>query len=138
MPSLEYGQNLILSGLWHGQFTYPTAAPPEFFTANLQERPEFLRGSTREVSRFGWSLGQTLYATIFGRRQGRDIMFTKVYDGRLSHHCIQYAGCLSADNAEIEGVWRVPGKWSGQFLMIRDAEAAFVSCRTAIARRSRL
>ncbi len=127
-----------MSGLWHGQFTYPTAAPPEFFTANLQERPEFLRGSTREVSRFGWSLGQTLYATIFGRRQGRDIMFTKVYNGRLSHHCIQYAGCLSADNAEIEGVWRVPGKWSGQFLMIRDAEAAFVSCRTAIARSSRL
>jgi hypothetical protein len=137
MPSLEYRQDLILSGLWHGQFTYPTAAPPEFFTATLQERPDFLCGSTREVSRFGWSLGQTLHATIFGRRRERDIVFTKVYDGRMSHHRIQYAGCLSADNAEIEGVWSVPGKWSGQFLMIRDAEAAFVSRRAAIARSSR-
>ncbi len=127
----DCGQRVSLTGLWHGQFTYPRAVPPELFTATLQERPDWLSGSTQERCRFGWSAGETLYATIMGRRDGHDIVFTKTYDAGPRQYRVVYVGRLSPDGCEIEGTWSVPGSWSGTFLMIRDPEAAQAARRVA-------
>jgi hypothetical protein len=44
---------------------------------------------------------------------------------------VLYAGRLSADRLEIEGAWRIPGVWSGRFLMRRGEEAEEAELRRA-------
>jgi hypothetical protein len=48
--------------------------------------------------------------------------FVKTYDGAGAPYdrAVSYDGTLSADATEIEGRWRIPGNWSGKFLMIRS------------------
>jgi len=65
-------ENLSITGLWHGQFSYPRALPPEFFTATLQDEPGWLTGCTTETYR-----GRPLCARLLGRRDGQSVAFTK-------------------------------------------------------------
>jgi hypothetical protein len=110
-----------LTGLWHGQFSYPNTQAPEFFTANLLESGDFLGGSIQETAANGRHAGMTFYATVRGRRDGRVVSFLKIYETSPRTHRVRYDGTLSEDGTEIEGVWRVPGSWSGPFLMIRSS-----------------
>jgi hypothetical protein len=48
-----------IAGLWHGQFSYPRAMAPEFFSANLLETSDFLGGSIQETVQNGRHKGKT-------------------------------------------------------------------------------
>ena len=109
-------ENLSLTGLWHGQFSYPRGLPPEFFTATLVEEPDWLSGATTENMR-----GVTVSARLLGRRDGQSVNFTKTYEGDFRRHSVLYAGVLNGERTEIEGIWTVPRSWSGKFLMIRQS-----------------
>ncbi len=117
--SKESGPNSSLTGLWHGQFSYPSTFPDEFFTATLLETPDWLSGSIQEVAKTGRSAGKTLYATLLGRRDGNAVSFRKTYESAARGHSVDYAGTLNEDATEIEGEWSIPAHWSGRFLMIR-------------------
>ena len=125
-----------LSGLWNGQFTYPPftssrGREPEFFTATLLETPDFLGGSIQEVARSGRAKGMTLYATVHGERHGAAVTFRKTYESATRAHTVLYEGTVNGDGTEIEGTWRIPGNWSGRFLMLRDAGQAEAALRRA-------
>jgi hypothetical protein len=109
-------ENLSITGLWHGQFSYPRGLPPEFFTATLLDEPGWLSGATTETLK-----GVTICASLLGRRDGHSVTFTKTYQGERRRHAVLYAGTLNGDRTEIEGIWTVPRSWSGRFLMIRQS-----------------
>jgi hypothetical protein len=118
-----------LSGLWNGQFTYPRAWGPEFFTATLVETQDFLGGSIQEVARSGRSKGKTLYATVSGTRHGAKVDFRKTYESATRTHSVVYTGVVNADGTEIEGSWSIPGNWSGRFLMLRETGESVAATR---------
>jgi hypothetical protein len=118
-----------LSGLWNGQFTYPKAWGPEFFTATLIETQAFLGGSIQEVARSGRSKGKTLYATVSGTREGAKVSFRKTYESATRTHSVLYEGTVNADGTEIEGSWCIPGNWSGRFLMLRETGQSTAATR---------
>jgi hypothetical protein len=115
------GQEISLTGLWEGQFSYPVSKEPEFFTANLLETLEFLGGSIQETIRHGKNAGRLFYASVQGRRFGSAVHFIKKYETPPQQHQVRYEGVVNADATEIEGSWTIPGSWSGRFLMIRGA-----------------
>lgn len=118
-----------LTGLWHGQFSYPRAMAPEFFSATLLETSDLLGGSIQETIQNGRHNGKTFYASISGQRSGNQIRFTKRYETPPLAHSILYEGTLNADATEIEGTWTVPNSWSGKFLMIRSSGVAAKSSK---------
>jgi hypothetical protein len=109
-----------LTGLWHGQYSYPTATrAPVPFTANLIEAVDSIGGSITERATVGKSGSRTLYATITGRRSGSTVSFMKTYEAHSGPYTsVAYHGALSEDGLEIDGEWIASG-WSGRFLMIR-------------------
>jgi hypothetical protein len=111
---------LDLTGGWMGQYTYPSHKGPVHFTATLTETAGWLGGAIEEVGTVGPALGQTMTATVQGRRTGRSVTFLKLYDAAFQFYdTVHYAGDVNHDGTEIEGRWTVPGSWSGRFLMIR-------------------
>jgi hypothetical protein len=122
-----------LTGLWHGQYSFPVPIAPTDFVATLLEAPDWISGATTEVPDLGPCTGRTLYATLLGQRHGNRVAFTKTYEGgHRGYGVVHYAGILDSDGMEIEGTWRAYG-WSGRFLMIRTigetetvADRAFV------------
>jgi len=126
---------LDLSGVWHGQFSYPRAGrDPVAFVATLDERGGLVLGDCEEVGAVAEAKGQTLTATLQGRRTERAITFLKLYDGAFSRYdSVQYEGEVSEDGAEIAGRWTVPGSWSGDFMMIRASNAPLALMRAAAA-----
>ncbi len=114
-----------LSGLWHGQYSYPTGvAAPVPFVATLLDCETCLSGSMTERAMVGRPKGRTLYATISGQRLGRYVSFLKSYEaGSGPYTSVGYDGTLSEDGLEIDGTWTASG-WSGRFLMIRSGGAA--------------
>jgi hypothetical protein len=110
-----------LTGLWHGQFSYPRIMAPEFFTANLLATADLLGGSIQETAQSGRHKGKIFHASITGRRAGNQVRFTKRYETPPRLHSVHYEGTLNADATEIEGTWTVPNFWSGRFLMIRSS-----------------
>jgi hypothetical protein len=111
---------LDLSGVWHGQYSYPRNRAPVPFVATLTESNGWLTGATEETGVAGDARGLTITATLQGRRTGRSVTWLKIYDGSFRlYDSVQYAGDINGDGTEIEGRWTVPGSWSGKFLMIR-------------------
>jgi hypothetical protein len=110
-----------LTGLWHGQFSYPLVKAPEFFVANLIETSEFIGGSIQETVQNGRHKGRIFHASVSGQRTGNQVSFVKRYETPPRVHSVHYEGMLNADATEIEGTWTVPNAWSGKFLMIRSA-----------------
>jgi len=107
---------LTLTGLWKGVFSYPHSLPPNQFDADLRELGGMIAGETSELAR----TGQITHAMIEGERRGFEVGFTKRYDAfRRATTPIHYSGALSEDGAEISGTWTIPGNWSGTFLMVR-------------------
>jgi hypothetical protein len=113
-----------LTGVWDGQYSYPRGYEPTAFTAVLLEMGAAISGSIHEIGNSELTTGQTLTATLQGARAGAAIAFTKTYDpGQAMTHKVNYEGEVSGDGLQIEGVWRIPGVWSGRFIMLRNRPA---------------
>ena len=111
-----------LSGVWHGFYNMPYGGPPTPFEATLRDVAGLLSGLTTETGDTEDCAGQTLHAVIEGGRDGGAVHFTKRYDYLpRAHYAIHYEGALQAGGDEIEGSWRIPGAWSGTFLMVRGS-----------------
>jgi hypothetical protein len=114
-------QTTSLTGVWDGRYAYPRLLDPVPFQAVLLEFGSGITGSIWETCEVGLERGRRLDASVEGRREGRLVDFIKRYDGSGGRsHAIAYTGELSADGTEIEGIWTIPGVWSGWFLMIRS------------------
>ncbi len=126
------GEPLDLSGVWHGQFSYPNIQQPAAFVASLIERNALFDGDTEEVGAAGDAAGRTLTATLQGRRSEREITFLKLYDGAFDgYDAVQYVGEVSDDGSEILGRWSIAGALSGDFMMIRADNAPLAALRAA-------
>jgi hypothetical protein len=109
-----------LSGLWHGLYTYQVASPPTHFTATIRMAGPSLSGSIKEAAVNEAGAPLDLSASLSGSLAGHAVSFAKTYDGMHGWmHTVHYDGDLNDDASEIEGVWTIPGEWSGRFLMIR-------------------
>lgn len=123
---------LDLSGVWHGQFSYPREQQPASFVATLIERDGLFDGDTEEVGAVGDAKGQTLTATLQGRRTGLQLTFLKLYDGAFeAYDTVQYEGEVSDDGSEILGRWSIPGAIAGDFMMIRASSNPMAALRAA-------
>ena len=121
-----------LSGTWDGLYSYPSTLAPVAFVAALNETAGWFTGTTEEVARSRFSSGQTLTATLQGRRSGVLIKFLKLYDASVSgYDSVAYEGNISANGTEIEGRWTALGNWSGTFLMVRSRGMAESRSKTA-------
>lgn len=110
-----------LTGVCQGLYMYPMAAEPGAFVATVMDIAGSLSGSVHENSNGDGLPVRSLNASIAGFREGQSVVFVKRYDGSGGwSHAVNYQGALSADRSEIEGVWDIPGEWSGRFLMIRS------------------
>lgn len=79
-----------------------------------------ISGSTQEAITGKSGTPLTLHALLSGNREGQQIAFRKVYQqSPRDKNPIDYSGTLNEDASEIEGIWTIPGNWSGRFLMIR-------------------
>lgn len=115
-----------LTGVWQGLYMYPMALEPGSFTATIIDIGGALSGSIHEMSNGDGLPPRALNASVDGLRQGTSVQFVKQYDGRAGPdwgHAVLYNGLLSSDRSEIEGVWDIPGVWSGRFLMVRSRSA---------------
>lgn len=120
----EQTDDLNLSGVWQGLFSYPDGRnrDPVSFVATLAELDGWIDGTTEEPGATAETSGLALRATIQGRRTGRTLTFLKLYDGRpRGYDTVTYQGAINDDASEIEGRWSIPGNWSGSFLMIRSS-----------------
>jgi hypothetical protein len=121
-----------LSGFWDGIYSYPRDLAPVSFVADLKEAEGWLTGTTEETAAIGSASGQTLSATLQGRRSGSAVKFLKLYDGSVpGFDSVAYEGSVSADGTEIDGRWTAIGNWSGTFLMIRSRGVAESRSKTA-------
>lgn len=124
-----------LTGVWMGLFSYPGHRRAGNFTATLIETASALTGSTSEIWLSPPRAGETVFAMLQGRRHGRDVRFTKSYEGpERPNHSVEYEGYLADDFLEIEGRWFIPGNWAGRFLMIRSGGRAIEVAREAFER----
>ena len=124
-----------LTGVWQGLFTYPARVRAGNFTATLIETANALSGSTSEIWATPPRAGETLFAMLAGRRAGRNIRFTKTYEGpEKPNHSVEYEGSLTDDFLEIEGRWFIPNVWAGRFLMIRSGSRSVEVARKAFER----
>lgn len=108
-----------LSGLWHGQFSYPRTFQPEFFTATLLDQAGHVSGSITEKATDPSHTTGIFYAQVSGHHTGAAVVFSKQYEGAARAHVVHYTGQVNAEGTEISGVWRIEGSWSGPFLMVR-------------------
>lgn len=123
MTEVFRGSELSLTGLWNGLFSYPRRYDPTSFIAILIQSGSTVSGTVHEPPRITRIPGGVLFATLQGERAGADVTFLKTYDGTGGWtHSVAYEGVLSGDGTEIEGRWRIPGGWSGKFLMVRSGE----------------
>ena len=110
-----------LSGVWHGQFSYPRIKAPVAFVATLTESNSWLHGVTQETGTVGDARGVTISATLQGRRTARAVTWLKFYHGSYrGYDAVQYAGEVNEDGTEIAGRWTIHANWSGRFLMVRS------------------
>jgi hypothetical protein len=113
-----------LSGAWSGAYRYPADIAPEtVFEARIEERDGALQGTTQEPDILNG--GGVVTADIEGMRHGDAVSFVKYMDGSGGmSHAIQYEGRVNGDFTRIEGVWSIPGDWSGTFFMQREDAGA--------------
>ncbi len=123
---------LDLTGVWHGQFSYPRGQQPAAFVATLIERGGAFDGDTEEVGAVGEAKGRMLTATVQGRRDGMQLTFLKLYDGDLNgYDAVEYEGEVSDDGSEILGRWSIQGSGGGDFMMIRATDLPLAAMRVA-------
>lgn len=119
-----------LTGIWQGLYSCSDGGDAPF-VATLLDLAGAISGATHEPCPDGASPCGLAFAEVTGRREGRKVAFAKVCDGTGGlDPTVLYEGLLSADGAEIDGVWRRSSDVSGRFLMIRGGGR-----KAAVARR---
>jgi hypothetical protein len=111
-----------LTGYWAGAYLYSRApgAPSVPFNATIEDLAGQLLGEIDEPNTFADPAVARLTADLVGTRNGQDVRFVKSMSGAGgANHDIVYAGTVTADFMRIDGEWRIPGDWSGQFWMTR-------------------
>lgn len=114
-----------LTGVWHGLYSYPSGSrmPENSFVATLISSGSLLSGTIHEIMRHHDGSESPANAVVTGTCDDQDVHFLKSYDGTGNvRHNVAYAGRLSSDRLEIEGIWRIHHPirvFSGRFLMIR-------------------
>lgn len=123
-----------LTGTWSGAYRYPANEGPEtVFTARIEEISGSFTGQTDEPNMFGIGTEAIVTADIDGERHGSEVRFTKFMNGSGGmHHIILYAGAVDDALTHIEGVWSIPGEWSGTFFMSRDETGADEAAKIAV------
>ena len=119
-----------LTGVWHGLYGYDSHPhiPESAFVCIMIDNGGRLSGSiTETMARFN-SAPVDAFAFIDGAHCSGQVTFLKTYDGSGGQtHGVSYAGILSGDREEIEGEWRIDGRYGvtfGHFLMIRSRPRA--------------
>ena len=109
-----------LTGAWVGFYQVPALRGPTHFQAELRDGGGRLSGLIREQGDTPDCAGQELHAVLEGERSGASVRFTKRYDYlRRARYAVHYQGAVADGGEEIEGVWTIPGDWSGTFMMVR-------------------
>jgi hypothetical protein len=124
-----------LTGLWSGLYSYPAHLRPVFFVATLISHGTGFSGLVQEAPESVPGTPVSVGASLQGMQVLGRVEFTKTYDGTGGwRHAVLYAGRLSADRTEIEGLWRIPGSWGGRFLMMRGERSGEAEMRRAYER----
>ena len=112
------GGEYDLSGQWAGMFSYPAMFPPNEFEAELRDAGGLVTGLINQPREVFDAPGPPRQAVVEGQRRGDRLSFIKIYDD-LERPTVHYEGTIQADGDEIEGIWTIPGDWSGTFMMVR-------------------
>jgi len=128
--------NASLSGEWSGVFSYDLDARNSVhFSAKLTQDGARIVGTSEEIAELGEARGAAISATLQGRRNGVRVSWLKLYDRMLkAYDEVAYEGQVNEDATEISGQWRIPGNWSGTFLMIRTSSLMMAQQRSAAER----
>jgi hypothetical protein len=114
-----------LTGVWHGLYTHAShpQIPESHFVCILIDNGGRLSGTVHETMNRYRAGPAEASAMIDGAHCGGHVTFLKTYDGTGGQtHSVSYAGVLSGDGEEVEGEWRIDGRYgvlTGHFLMIR-------------------
>lgn len=111
---------LDMTGAWFGHYGYRDGlTPPVQFIASIREADGRFDGSVSEPNSIG-SSHPYLHALIDGSRSGREVGFTKLYDGAAdAAHSVTYRGELSPCGEVCAGEWVLAGE-AGPFRMTRS------------------
>jgi hypothetical protein len=123
-----------LTGSWSGAFRYPDDDFAEtVFNAQIKESGGAFIGTTQEPNLADpWMTASVLTAEIEGTRAASAVTFTKFYTGAAeTDYAVRYEGEVNDDLTRIEGVWIIPGEWSGTFFMARYDDGAAAEAETA-------
>jgi hypothetical protein len=125
-----------LTGVWSGVFSYASdSRSPVSFSAKLTQKGAWIVGASEEIAELGAARGAAISATLQGRRDGVRVSWLKLYDRMLGfYNEVAYEGQINDDATEISGQWRIPGNWSGTFLMIRESSLTLARQRTTAIR----
>ncbi len=119
------GQDVNLTGVWQGLYSYETIDEPVPFLATLIDTGNFISGTTQETCAVEMRPKATPCAMIDGARRALHVSFTKKYDGSDGwEHVVVYDGSVSSDGKEIDGRWILPEGITGHFLMVREGGKA--------------
>jgi len=112
------GGEYDLTGEWTGIYSCPRYLPPNNFEASIRDSGGIISGVIRQPGEIIEPPGIHQHAVIEGRRTGNVVRWVKIYDD-LSRATPHYEGMIQPGGDEIEGEWRIPGDWSGTFMMMR-------------------
>ncbi len=117
-----------IGGDWTGVFDYDAdGAEAVAFTAMVFDIRGVIWGTTQERNSFSPVPTTELFADITGTRIGREVTFTKTYQGPPpgGEYPVAYAGHVSANGRRIEGRWKITGPFAveGPFVMNRHPSA---------------
>ncbi len=123
-----------LSGSWSGAFRYPGSERETVFNAQIEDYGGAFVGKTQEPNEFLDSTDAILHGEIDGRREGRAVTFTKVYNHghERARHSIRYEGAVDDMLMRIEGRWTISPTWSGTFFMVRDDDGSTAEAEAAV------
>lgn len=111
-----------LTGEWSGIYSYPALLPPNTFEASIRDAGGIITGLIHQPGEIIEPPGIHQHAVIEGTRDGSVVWWVKMYDD-LTRATPHYQGTVQPGGDEIHGTWRIPGDWSGTFMMVRARKA---------------
>jgi hypothetical protein len=110
-----------LAGDWQGGYISSDGADVNTFNVKLAQAGGAISGTIYEVNAFGdTSRALFLTSTFNGTVSGRQVRFTKTYDGSGgASHSVTYSGTLEANNRRVRGTYNASGA-TGTFEMVRN------------------
>jgi hypothetical protein len=120
----QAGQSLAagaLTGDWAGGYVSSDGADVNTFTVKMRQMGGSVSGTIYEVNTFGdTSRALFLTSTFTGAVTGRQVRFTKTYDGSGGQsHAVVYTGTLEPNGRRIRGTFAA-GAAGGTFEMVRN------------------